>query len=244
MAKSSIVERRKLLRAEIKDRQREVLPRLKAAVDSAKKAKTKRILDCQKQCKIEQKKVKDRAVQAKKKLAEHIKRAKARARSACGACRVTATQKSLDELDRAVKELNKEYEKIKAMQTKAAGMKSERGRKGGQRAAELRAESDERVIYELGDNKDLIDLFKKVRRKIKKTPQRSRIEAFWEYVHDHPQDLDEIQAKNQLKYEKEIEKMYEERAGVKGMELELDQCQRELRRLRRAEELALQEVPF
>lgn len=244
MAKSSIVEQRKILRAEIKDRQREVLPRLKAAVDKARKSRTQRLENCRKQCKAEQKKVKDRAERARKKLLEVIKRAERRAKSACKSCQVTMTEKSLDQLEHTLAELDKERKKLKEMRQKAAGMKSELGRKGGLRAAELRAESDDAVMYELKDDPDLIALFKKVRRKIKPTKGRSRIEAFWEYVHDHPSELDEIKAKAQARYEKEAEKEFAERSEVEAMELELDQCQRELRRLRRAEELALKEVPF
>jgi hypothetical protein len=90
----------------------------------------------------------------------------------------------------------------------------------------------------------MIALFKKIRAKIKKTPKRTRTEAFLEYVHDHPQELDELRSKKQLQYEKEAEKMWTERAEVKDAELELDQCHRELERLRKAEEHALKEIPF
>lgn len=240
---ASIVAERRALRAEIAQRKREVLPKLKEAIRKAKRAKKERLKQCRADCKAAKKKATAQAREARKKLREHIKRARKRAETACKVCVDTETEKGLDRIEQALAALQTEREAIADMRKRAAAMKSERGRAGGRRAAELRAESDDRVIFNLQDDPYMIALFRKVRGKIKASPYRTRTEAFLEYVHDHPEELDEIRAKKEREYERQIEKEYEEMKGIKGCELALDQCQRELERFQRAETLA-QEVPF
>jgi hypothetical protein len=81
-----------------------------------------------------------------------------------------------------------------------------------------------------------------VRGKIKKTKNKSRTEAFLEYVHDNPSELDELRAKQELKWEREAEKMYEERRAPDVLE-DLESCKVELMRLKKAQRM-VQEVPF
>jgi len=127
-------------------------------------------------------------------------------------------------------------------------MISERGRKGGRRAAELRAESDDEVIRNLGEDKLLIALFKKHRAKIKATKHRSRTEAFLEFVHDHPEELDELRAKKEREWEREAERIFRERQpGENGNSCwdDLGKCQRELAELKAAEKFLKEaDVPF
>lgn len=240
----SIVQERNILRAEIKQRKREVLPRLRTAVTRAKQKRKQRIKDCEKFCLQKKKESQQRSVALKKRFSALLKRLHKKADIACKACKTAASDEGYKRVQEALEALDKETQELKAMRSKADRMKSARGRKGGLKAAEVRAESDDEVIFNLGENQELIGLFKKIRRKIKKSPKRSRTEAFFEYVSDHPEELDEFRAKKEREYEKEAVKLYQDLTEEQYKELSLEACQRELEKLRRAEELAVQEVPF
>lgn len=240
----SIVQERNILRAEIRQRKKEVLPRLREAVTRAKKKRKQRVKDCEKFCVQARRDSKKRADELKKRFSQILKRVHKKADIACKACKTAASTEGLKQVQDALEALEKETKEVKAMVSKADRMKSARGRKGGLRSAEVRAESDDEVIFNLGENQELVGLFKKIRKKIKKSPKRSRTEAFFEYVKDHPEELDEFRAKKEREYEREAIKMYQDLTEEQHTELSLEACQRELNKLRRAEELALQEVPF
>lgn len=239
----SIVDKRNALRAEIKVKRKDILPALKKAVKLAKADRVKRLKACQAECRTAQAKLKKAEVVARKKLEKYIKRAKVKAGQVCKSCKVI-DEKNLNQLENALEELAKTKEEIKEMRARAATMKSDKGRAGGKRAAELRSESDDRVIFNLGENQDLIGLFKKLRRKIKATKHKTRTEAFLEFVHNHPEALDEYRAKKQIQYEKEAERMFAAREEPPCEET-LKQCQMELDELRAAERfLEDVDVPF
>lgn len=121
---------------------------------------------------------------------------------------------------------------------------SERGRKGGRRAAELRAESDDEVVRNIGEDKLMVELFRKNRAKFKATKHRSRTEAFFEWLHDHPEELDELRSKKEIEWEKKAERMFQERQPEPDYD-ELERCQRELAELKSAEKfIAESDVPF
>jgi len=241
----SEVLKRKQLKSEIREKRRHVLPKLRKAVKDATSDRTKRIRACKADCKKLLRKAKQRATVARRKLEIVIKRAQAKAREACSSCKVL-DEKGLDAIQKSLEALDKERKEIIALRSQAASLISERGRAGGRRAAEIRAESDEEVIRNLDEDKELIALFKSMRMKIKKTPRRSRTEAFLEFVHDHPEALDELRAKAQLKYEKEAERMFAEREPPPCTD-ELSECQRELAELKAAEKFlteAEKNIPF
>lgn len=239
-----IVQEREALRAEIRLRKKEVLPRLRKAVDRAKKKRTDRVKECGKFCQQQRREAQKRITRSRRRFEDVIKSIQKKAEIACKACKTTANEKGLQAIEQALKALEKETQELRAMRSKAARMKSARGRKGGLKSAEVRAESDDEVIHNLGENQELIALFKKNRKKFKKTKKRSRTEHFFEWLHDHPEELDEYRASQERKYEKEAETLWTELTAERACELSLDQCQAALERYRRAEELALQEVPF
>jgi hypothetical protein len=239
-----IVQEREALRAEIRIRKKEVLPRLKQAVTRAKKKRTDRLRECGRFCEQQKREAMKRISRSRKRFEEVIAGIEKKAQIACQACKTTANEKGLKSIEDALAALEKETEELRAMRQKAERMKAARGRKGGLKSAEVKAESDSEVIHNLGENQELIALFKKNRQKFKKTKGRSRTEAFFEWLNDHPEELDEFRAKEELKYEKEAEKLWTELTAERACELSLDECQRALDRYRRAEELALQEVPF
>lgn len=237
----SIPAQRRALRAEIKERRREVIPALKKSLAEAKRVRGKRITSC----KLEMRKAieanRTRAIKAMAKLKEAIKRTEKRARELAKACKREQKAAAVQSVEKALLALDDERKKIAELTKQARLIRSERGRAGGLKAAERRAESDDEVKRNLEDPY-MIDLWEKVKHKIKASRLRSRTEAFLEYVHDQPEALDELRHEKEIEYEKELEKELEERKGIKGYELELEACQREVQKLRSAATLA--QIPF
>lgn len=150
----------------------------------------------------------------------------------------------MDEISRSLEALDIERKEINRLRAEASMLISERGRKGGRKAAELRAESDEEVVRNLGEDKMMVELFKQQRGKIRETKHRSRTEAFLEWVHDHPEALDELRSKKERKFEEEAERLFRERQPEPNTD-ELEQCQRELAELKAAEKFLKEaDIPF
>lgn len=245
----SIVQQRAQLKREIKQRRKSVIPKLKARIKQAQREKKKRVRQCKTDCRAALSRERKRAAMARRKLLQHIRKAKARAQAVCKSCDLVAS-KGVQAVTQALDALEAERKEIKALQVRAASMKSERGRAGGRKSAERRAESDHEVIVNLGEDKDMIALFKKLRPKIKPSKYQSRTEAFLQYVHDHPEALEELRAKKEHEYEREAERLFQERqpdANGNGCWTDLGKCQRELEELKAAERFlteAEKDVPF
>jgi len=245
---TSIVQQRNALKREIRERRKSVIPKLKAAIKKSKADKKKRVAKCKRDCAAALRRERTRAAAARRKLESHIRRARQKARSVCTSCKVV-NDKGVEDISKALEALERERQEIIALRLRAAGMKSERGRAGGRKAAEMRSESDHAVIVNLGEDKELIALFKKLRGRIKPTRYQSRTEAFLQHVHDHPEDLEELRAKAEHKYEKEAERLFRERqpdANGNGCWTDLDKCRRELAELQSAEKFLSEAegVPF
>lgn len=245
----SVVQQRKQLKREIRERRRNVIPKLKAAISAAKKSRTARLRKCKADCRAAIRREKKRATQARKKLEQHIRKAKAKAKDVCKSCKVV-DDKGVEQISKALDALETEHKEIAKLRTQASYLKSERGRAGGRKSAELRSESDSAVIHNLEGDKDLIDLFKKIRTKIKASKYQSRTEAFLQYVHDHPEALDELRAQKETKYAKEAERLFRERQPDENGNscwTDLSKCKRELDELKAAEKFlteAEKDVPF
>lgn len=240
-----IIAERRLLRAQIREKRREVLPKLKDAVKRARKARIERLKQCKRDCIAAERKAKKAAVEARKKLERHIRNTKKKANEICKSCAVI-DEKSVDALKKAVDALNIEMAEVESLRKKAGSLRSERGKAGGLKSAEMRSESDSQVIHNLGDNEELIALFKKVRAKIKPTKRMTRTEAFFQFLHDTPEALDEFRASRERKWEKEAKKMYAEREAPACLD-ELNACQRELEEYKAAEKFLAEaetDVPF
>lgn len=237
-----IVAERKKLRAEIRDKRRTVIPALRAAVKQARKARVERLAQCKKDCKEAQRKARKAAIEARRKLEKHIRTAQKRASEVCASCKVV-DDKAVDSLQKSVDALNVEVAEIAALRKRAGSLRSEKGRKGGLRSAELRSESDSQVIANLGDDREMIALFKKIKGKIKAGKRMSRTEAFFEYLHNHPEALEEFRAGREHRWEREAEKLFAEREAPPCLD-ELKQCRRELAELQAAEKFLSEEVPF
>jgi hypothetical protein len=246
---ASVVQQRKQLKREIRERRKDVIPRLKAAIRNAEKARKQRLRKCKADCRAAIRRERKRAAQARKKLEQHIRKAQSRAKDVCKSCKVV-DEKGVESISKALEALATEREEINKLRTQASYLKSERGRAGGRKAAEIRSESDSAVIHNLGEDKELISLFKKVRGKIKPSKYQSRTEAFLQYVHDHSEALDELRAKAEQKYAAEAERLFRERqpeANGNGCWDDLGKCQRELAELKAAERFlseAEKDLPF
>lgn len=210
---------KRLLKAQIRSLKREVLPKLRTRVRELRKARRVRIRKCASDCKATRARLIREAKRARERLRTYILKVREKARHACKACKVTADERGLDTLEALLKDIEVNRQMIAELRRKAARIPvSEARRRGGVRAAEKRAESDDEVRRDLGDDKELIALWESVKHKIKRSPRRSRTEAFFEYVEEHPEALDEFRAKKQRQYEDEAERLFAERAACKSCE--------------------------
>lgn len=200
-----VVAERAALRREVRGRRATVLPRLRAAVANAKRARTMRVRACRSEMLKRRRAVKRAADKAARDLARRIERARKRATSAAAACKMRAVKQGTADIERELSALQEEQQAIAALGRKARGLRSEHGRAGGRRAAELRAESDDAVRNELGGDPVLLALWERLRAKIKGTKRTSRAEAFFDYLHNHPELVDEQRAKAERDYERQAE---------------------------------------
>lgn len=189
-----------------------MIPKLRKAVQGARRHKRERLKGVKEKCQQRRAQLREQAQAARLRLREKIAATKARAQDTCRLMKARATEEELDAIEAALGALAAEREEIAKLRYQASRMKSARGAAGGRRAAELRAESDDFVRAELGDDAALVALWDRVKRKIKATPYMSRIEAFYQHVHDNPADLDEMQAVLEQQWEAEAERMFRERA--------------------------------
>ena len=179
-------------------------------------------------------------------LRERIKKTKQAARDACGLCKVTATDRGLDALDKALGKVQAEREAIAELRRRAAQLTDPRGQAGGRRAAELRAESDDEVRRNVADDPDLAALWATINKaQFKESRQRTRTEAFLDHVHNHPEELDELRAKQGAQYDREAEALFakwpRDEAVGKMTDAQLKQM---LGDLDKADTMTAADVPF
>lgn len=204
---ASIVQRRRELRLEARERQQSVVPKLRAAVRQARKDRTKRLSRIRSRCKRRASRVSTDAQRAREQLRERIAATRAKARELCALAKVRASDEELRKLERAIEALQREREAIADLRRRASRLKSSRGRAGGVRSAELRAESDDEVRRDIGDDPTLLAVWERVKGKIRPGARRSRTEAFWEYLHDHPEAVNEEIARSEERWAKEAEEL-------------------------------------
>ena len=247
---SEITDRRRALRQEARERQQEVVPRLREAVKEARAHKRARLSTIRQRCKNRRSSDTVRAKDAMRKLRERIAATKIKAREVCRLSKARATETELDAIETAIGRLVDERAAIGELRQRARRLTDPRGQAGGLRSAELRAESDDEVRQELGDDPTLLAVFERVRTKIKPGKYSSRAEAFFDHVHNHPEEIDEVIAAQQAKWDREAEAMLGALAKAPPARLQEDELERYARDLDIADRLLIQhpvstaEVPF
>lgn len=220
-----VAQERAELRRQARERRAAVLPRLRAAIATAKRNRAARVRACRSEMVKRRRAVKRAAEQAARELERRIASTRKRATAAAAACKVRAVKEGTAEIERELSKLEAEKAAIAALGRRARGLRSERGRAGGRRAAELRAESDDAVRHELGDDPVLLALWERLKSKVKGTARMSRAEAFFEHLHNHPELVDEQRARQEQRYEQQAEELLAKaRAPVPAEVDELRDC--------------------
>ena len=209
---SAITEKRQQLRTEARERQKQAVPALRAAVRARRAMKKRRLAKCRSDCKRRRARLQTDAIQAREKLRARIKKAKEVARTACGFCKVSATEQELDKLDRALAAVEREREAIRELRTRAGGLVDPRGRAGGRKSAIVRSESDSSVRANIDEYPDLLMLWDNMdHRKIAAGDKFiSRTERFLEYAQENPWHLDEIRSAKEVQWDKEAEELFKQ----------------------------------
>lgn len=174
-------ERLKLLRSRLKDSRGWRRDRLRAIVAMCKRARL-----------VNRERAREIRARYRREANEEIERLRSEARKKCESRKLKARAKGDDSIARAMRNLKEERdlqrtERIWSGRTtkKTAGPKKKKTT-----AAELRAESDDRVRGNIPA--ELVPVFNKVKAKIKESPRRTRTEAFLQWAHDHPGRAQEI----------------------------------------------------
>lgn len=206
---SAITEKRRELRQEARERQKQAVPALRAAVRARRAAKKKRLAKCRADCKRRRARLQTDAVRAREKLRARIKKARETARAACGFCKVSATGQELDKLDQALAAVEREREEIAKLRARAGRLVDPRGRAGGRRSAMMRSESDAVVRGNIDEHPDLVMLWDNMdHRKIPAGDKYiTRTERFLEYAEANPWHLDEIRSAKEVAWDKEAEEL-------------------------------------
>ncbi len=130
---SAITDKRRELRREARERQRDTIPKLRALVRKQRKTKAARLAKCRADTKRRRAQLQRDAVAARKLLRLGIAAAKRAAQEAGRACKATATEEELDKIDRALAAVEKERDAIRELRLRAARLRDPRGRAGGKR---------------------------------------------------------------------------------------------------------------
>ncbi len=115
---------------------------------------------------------------------------------------------------------------VKGWGVAPAVRRSRRASAAAQRSAERRAESDEAVRRELGDDWAALRVWETVKHRIRATERSTRTEVFQQYLHDHPEALDEARngAMDEWANEDEDLESYEDRCGWAAVIDEIKLC--------------------
>jgi hypothetical protein len=184
--------------ADLKKKDREALRRLRGHLKHARKYRKDRMRAIVRLCRDVRAANRERAkairAEHRRQAAAEILRRRDEARGACEGAKEQLTQKVQGSIARAAAALHAEREHQHGMRVWAERdpLKRAGDRRGAasRARAEARAESDSEVEANLPA--ELLPVWRAVKHKIKEGPRRTRTEAFTEWAHDHPSDVERI----------------------------------------------------
>lgn len=142
-----------------------------------------------KELKAEEKAAKDERQKRLARLRQMCERARARLQQSCAARRDLARAEARAKVataKRSRKQLQEDYREIKRFERQA----EERRKAHKRKPIEAIRESDDEVRSNI--DPELYPVWDKVKRSIKGTPNMSRTEAFLQYIHDAPDEVETI----------------------------------------------------
>ncbi len=198
---------RKALRAEIArehaKKERAKLEELREKIRAASARRQSAVRAIVERCRIERRKQTDAAKRTREQLRAEIEEQRGKARARCRACKAEARAAGLPDIELA----EKEYRAERALQQELRHIEGwmRKRDKGTRTALERRQESDDEVRNAIPE--EWVPLWEQVKRSIKATPNRSRLEAFTEYVEANPSDVLSVSQENA---DREIAKLIRE----------------------------------
>jgi hypothetical protein len=218
---SAKAERERRVNETAREQDRAAMGKRKAALEKAKKAKRKDMSEARTQCKLDRERTKDATRASYQRTVEKARAKRDEARSAarerCDVGKRAVNAQHDPEIQKAAKDLEEERKFQKGTRRIGANNKNrerERKRVRGSAIAKMQ-EANEEVEQNLPP--ELVPVWRSVRGRIKAGPRRSRLEAFQEYIHEHPEVVAEVQerqaAKRLAELEKQAEQFYAERKG-------------------------------
>lgn len=221
------------LERDLKRKDRETLRRLRENIRNAKKRRQERKREVAASCRASRRAFSARAKKARERLNASIRRTRERAKGLCATARGEAQRETLEQIERAVSALDQE----RALQRQLRAWTKPKVCPTTRTKREARQESDCEVQGNI-EEPGLRVVWEQVKGRIKGSARRSRTEAFYEWVAEHPAEVYAIQ-------ERDTER------AIEALEREEQKMRRELARTQRyrkksPEELRalLADVPF
>lgn len=192
VVRKQLAETRAQLERDLIRRDREKLRVLREQVREAKRARQVKKRAVSADCRNARKHFNARAKKARERLNASIRRTREQARSVCELARGEVQREGLQHIEKAIGAL--EGERAVQRQLKAWTRPKVCPTRPG-RARELRSESDCEVQANI-DEPGLRVVWEAVKQRIKAGKRRSRTEAFYEWVAEHPAEVYEIQERD------------------------------------------------
>jgi len=180
---------RRELERDLKKKDRAKLQHLRDQIKAARawrKGRLREIADsCRRARELNRERAKELRAQARMQLNAEIQRQRERSRTKCERRKKAARTKAKTAIDRVTKALQEEAQHQRVMQIHTRPSGARRASK-----AELKAESDVEVMNNIPA--ELAPAFRRVRKKIRASPRRTRTEAFLEWARENRGDVQRI----------------------------------------------------
>jgi hypothetical protein len=210
VVRKQLAETRAQLERDVLRRDREKLRRLRDAVRDAKKSRTVKRRAVAANCRDARKRFTARAKKARERLNTSIRRTREQARTVCELARGEVQRDGLAHIERAINAL--EGERATQRQLKAWTRPKVCPARPG-KARERQQESDCEVQANI-DEPGLRIVWEHVKARIKPGKRRSRTEAFYEWVAEHPSEVYEIQERDAERAIAELERQERQLAST------------------------------
>lgn len=181
-------------KAYLREKDQQKLAKLRSALEGAERRQREAMRKVVARCKAARKRVKAEVkayrAQERERINQEVAEMRAAARRTCELRKEAVRSAGLSVRAQRRAELEAERHLQRELQQTAAHAERRKA-KFKRSAAEVRAESDDRVRANI--DPELIPVWERVKRSIRGTPHKSRTEAFLEYIESNPEDVIALQ---------------------------------------------------
>lgn len=207
LAKRQLAQVRAQLERDLRRKDKERLASLRTQIRTLRAQHRERMRAVKAECREARVRNRARAKRARERLKESIRRTREQARTVCQLAVGEAQAKKVRDIGRAVDELAREQGEQRKL------LAWTRPKPTNTATPRERAQESDDVVLANIDEPGLRIVFEHVKRRIKAGPRRSRTEAFYEWVAEHPSEVFEIQEADAAR---ELERLEREERRLHG----------------------------